>query len=56
MVSDQVKLPLPAPLHRLEDAALEHAGAADGLAFYTDGARGGFQGQEEAFHTKASKL
>ena len=63
MVSDQVNLPLPTPLERLPSERLAYAGAAAGLAFYTAGARGGFQGQEEAFHSdgahvqsRASKL
>lgn len=51
MVSDQVQLPLPSPLERLPTERLATAGAANGLAFYTAGARGGFQGQEEAFHS-----
>ena len=51
MVSDQVQLPLPVPLERLPMERLAHAGAADGSAYYTAGARGGFQGQEEAFHS-----
>jgi hypothetical protein len=51
MVSDQVHLRLPTPLQRLPQERLANAGAADGLAFYTAGARGGFQGQEEALHS-----
>jgi hypothetical protein len=49
-VSELVGLPLPAPLEPLPRESLAGAGAADGLAFYTGGARGGFQGQEEVFH------
>ena len=50
LVSDLVGVALPEPLEPLPEPRLATAGAANGLRFYTDGPRGGFQGQEEAFH------
>jgi hypothetical protein len=56
LVSDVVGLSLPSPLGLLPTASLATAGAASGLAFYTGGARAGFQGQEEVYHTGKPKL
>lgn len=56
LVSELLKLPLPTPLGLLPVESLATAGAADGLAFYTGGARAGFQGQEEVFHTGKPRL